>query len=250
MSTPERRRFSSVFFDLGNTLIYFEGDWDKTFRQGERALLEHLRLDGISLGEGFLGDLRGRLQIYYAEREQEYIEMTSKQVLLRTLTDWGYYSLPENSINHALQAMYAVTQEHWLPEADAIPTLSRLRDEGYRMALISNAADEANTQLLVDKLGGRQFFEMVTISAAAGIRKPNPAIFRSVLEAMQIDPQEAVMVGDTLNADVLGAKNAGIFSIWITRRVRLESELPLSNQIVPDAVIGSLSELPDLLASL
>ena len=215
------RRFEVVLFDLGNTLLYFHGDWEKTFLEAERGLLQNLQANGLRLGEAFLGNLRERLRIYYTEREHAYLELTSKLVLQQTLTDWGYHDFPDIMAEQALAAMYAITQKHWIPEQDALPTLAKLKNEGYRMALISNAADEINTQSLIDKLGGREYFEIIVISASAGIRKPNPTIFRTVLDIMQVSPEKSMMVGDTLNADILGARNAGIFSIWITRRAEL-----------------------------
>jgi FMN phosphatase YigB (HAD superfamily) len=53
------------------------------------------------------------------------------------------------------------------------------------------------------------------------------------------------MVGDTLGADILGAKNAGVYSVWITRRA--PSNQPHQELIIPDATIDSLSALPGLL---
>jgi len=56
------------------------------------------------------------------------------------------------------------------------------------------------------------------------------------------------MIGDTLEADILGANRLGIFSIWITRRADTRAGIPPDS--TPDAVIASLSDLPPLLDSL
>ena len=58
------------------------------------------------------------------------------------------------------------------------------------------------------------------------------------------------MVGDTLNADILGANNAGLFSIWINRRVDISGLSQEEKNIRPDATISSLAELPPLLDKL
>ena len=55
------------------------------------------------------------------------------------------------------------------------------------------------------------------------------------------------MVGDKLHADILGANQLGMYSIWINRRAEL---IPQDENIKPDAVISSLSELPQLLRKL
>lgn len=63
-------------------------------------------------------------------------------------------------------------------------------------------------------------------------------------------PAHAAMVGDTLGADILGAKNAGIFSIWITRRADNPANQAHLDTIQPDAQIAALDELPGLLQEL
>jgi hypothetical protein len=54
----------------------------------------------------------------------------------------------------------------------------------------------------------------MAISADLGIRKPNPAIFLHALDALNVPPHEAVMVGDSLRADIVGGLNLGIFTVW------------------------------------
>jgi FMN phosphatase YigB (HAD superfamily) len=115
---------------------------------------------------------------------------------------------------------------------------------GYRLAAVSNAADDANTQALVDKLGARPYLEFVLSSAQYGTRKPNPKIFRSALERLSVPADRAVMVGDTLGADILGAHNSGIYAIWITRRANTPANRAHADTIKPDARIANLNELP------
>jgi FMN phosphatase YigB (HAD superfamily) len=84
-------------------------------------------------------------------------------------------------------------------------------------------------------------------SARVGIRKPNPRIFNLALEALGIPPEKAAMVGDTLGADILGARNAGLMGIWITRRADSAANRAHAETIRPDAIIATLQELPGLL---
>ncbi len=244
------RRFEVVLFDLGDTLIYFDGDWDAVFTQAKEALLVSLQNHGYLVNRSFLSDFSKRIYIYYQEREIDNLEHSTKKILSDTLTSWGYPCVSDAVLTSVLSDMYIVTQAHWIPEADAIPTLASLELSGYRMGLISNAADDKNTQTLVDKLGGRRYFEVIVSSAAAGIRKPNPKIFHSVLKQMEIDPEDAIMVGDKLNADIVGAQEAGIFAVWITRRASTPSNQELIGIVYPDAVINTLAELPALLEKL
>ena len=64
-----------------------------------------------------------------------------------------------------------------------------LKSRGYRIGLISNAADDDNTQALVDKGMFRPYLEYIVSSAAFGMRKPHPDIFRSALKHLGVSPE-------------------------------------------------------------
>ncbi len=241
------RKFDAILFDLGDTLLYFDGDWSEVFSMAQRALLSSLQKDGLDLGPDFLVEFNSRMMDYYQERETEFIEYTTRYLWLQLLKDWGWTDTPRDVLMRALEAMYEVTQAHWIPEDGALWTLEQLNQRKYRMALVSNAADDPNTQGLVDKLGARTYFEHIVSSAAAGIRKPNPKIFWSVLESMGVPPNRAAMVGDMLGADILGARSAGIFSIWVTRRADKPANRAQRDTVIPDAEIERIDQLVGLL---
>jgi putative hydrolase of the HAD superfamily len=143
--------------------------------------------------------------------------------------------------------MYAVTQSCWKVEHDTHTMLQTLKDAGYRLGIISNASDDWDVQILIDNAGIRPFFEYISTSAAAGIRKPHPKIFQLAFDAMHVAPYRAVMIGDTLGADILGAKNLGMHNVWITRRASKSANLAHEDTILPDRIVTNLSELPGLL---
>lgn len=243
--------FDALIFDLGSTLIYFDGDWPEVYSQADIELVRYLGAAGLAVGsEKFLEEFRARLEAYHAERESEFIEYTTAYTLRSLLADWGHSEVRDEVIVSALEAMYRVSQAYWKAEKDAAPTLKKLREQGYRLAIISNAGDDADVQTLVDEAELRNYFEVILSSAALGIRKPHPRIFEIALEALETQPSRAAMVGDTLGADILGANNAGIFSIWVTRRADVPANRAHSDTIKPDAVIRTLGELPDLLQKL
>jgi len=75
------------------------------------------------------------------------------------------------------------------------------------------------------------------------MRKPNPLIFRRMLEMLKLDAHEILFVGDTPREDVIGARNAGIPIAWLSR-----GKGPLPESIpTPDFVIDDLTGLPALL---
>ncbi len=109
-----------------------------------------------------------------------------------------------------------------------------------RIGLISNFDDSETGHLIMKDTGIRDLFDAVIISADTGYRKPNPLIFKRILQLMQLEPADILFVGDTPHDDVLGAKGVGMHCAWIRRRDR---ELP-EGIPAPDIVIGDLAELP------
>jgi len=97
--------------------------------------------------------------------------------------------------------------------ADVPGSLERLRDAGYRMAVISNA--EPNLRLRIAGAGIEPFFEAIVISAEVGSQKPDRAIFEEALGRMAVTADRAIHVGDFYSIDVLGARGAGIAPVLL-----------------------------------
>jgi putative hydrolase of the HAD superfamily len=241
------QRFEVVFFDLGNTLMYDKDPWDPIFPRADSAMRTSLERAGYPLAENAYGDFNTIFGLYYHRRTDTVKEETTVQ-LLRELMEAQGASPPDSVLFTAIEAMYAVTQENWYVEEDAAQTLKALQEMGYRLGMISNAADDENVQELVDKGSLRSHFELILSSAACGFRKPDAHIFQLALNHFQVSPGNAAMVGDTLEADILGANQIGMYSIWASRHAKTPPEGELSIQ--PQAVISSLSELPELLNEL
>ncbi len=241
--------FQVVLLDLGGTLIYFDGNFPEVIAESHKVMARALARAGLRLDESFLQDFNARVESYYNERSTEFIEYTALYILKTVLAEHGVSELPEPVMKQVIREMFEVSEAHWHPEADAISTLETLRERGYRMGLISNAADDDDVQALIDKAGVRGFFDIILTSAAVGVRKPNPRIYQLALRHFGIGPDQAVMVGDTLGADILGARNTGIASVWITRRAETPANHDHLDTSVPDAEIAALSELPGLLAA-
>lgn len=240
-----------VIFDLGSTLIRFEGSWDEVLDQARQALIDGLHDQGILVEpQTFAAEFHRQMQVHSRERETEFLEITTAHLLRSVLTGFGHTDPPEGAIRAALRRMYAVSQAHWHPMPDVYDVLDQLQRQGYRLGLISNAGDEEDVQRLIDQARLRHYFDPILVSAAIGVRKPNPAIFRRVLDAWGLPPQEVVMVGDTLAADILGAQNAGLHQIWLTAQADSPSNHAHAATIYPEATASSLAELPALIRRL
>ncbi len=243
-------RFKAVLLDLGGTLIYFDGTWHEVMQTASLQLLEHLQELGLKLdSKTFLDEFQERLEEYYIQREAEFVEYTTARILRDMLFNLGYKDVTIEMLAPALEKLYAVSQAHWKAEPDAESTLRTLKESGLRLAVVSNAGDDADVQALVNNSGLRPYLDFAVSSAACGIRKPNPRIFEIALEHWNLPREEVVMVGDTLGADILGARNAGLASVWLTRRADTPANRDHLDTIKPDATIATLAELPTLLST-
>jgi haloacid dehalogenase superfamily, subfamily IA, variant 1 with third motif having Dx(3-4)D or Dx(3-4)E len=237
---------TTVFFDLGSTLVYCKDPWLPIYEQADRAMVGVLRRAGISIDPAsFITEFGGFIQSYYQKQYEDNIEPTSLAALRNLLIQKGFPGVQDIVLLKAMEAMYAVTQKNWYREEDAIETLEVLKSRGFRLGIISNTSDDQNVQGIVNQSGLRPYFEYILTSAALGIRKPDMRIFQAALDHFQVPPVAAAMVGDLLQTDVLGANQMGIYSIWITRRARVPEEGELGIQ--PQAVVTALNQIPPLL---
>jgi HAD superfamily hydrolase (TIGR01662 family) len=122
-------------------------------------------------------------------------------------------------------------------EEHTVEVLRKLQAK-YKLGIVSNFAIPECVVKLLETHGLDKFFDVVVVSGAVNKRKPSPEIFQQALEKLGVDASETVFVGDTVDADIKGAKDTGMKTIFIERRVQKEAE-----HICPDQTIKSLSEL-------
>jgi len=236
-----------VMFDLGDTLFYDKDPWGPIYHHANQVLIQALQDAGLHIEPSTLfHGRRGLIDFYNNLRGDDEKEETTAVVLKQLLAEQGSINVSDEVIANVLREMYKVTQANWDIEDDAVPTLQNLKMRGFRLGIISNGADDENTQTLIDKADIRSYFEFILSSGAFGLRKPHPRIFRAALDHFKIPPEQTVMIGDSLKADTYGAHQVGMKSIWITRR---SVETAAEADIQPDAVVTSLSEIPPLLST-
>lgn len=117
----------------------------------------------------------------------------------------------------------------------------------YELALAANQPSAVVGLLRDENL--LSYFRWQRVSEDMGIAKPDPLFFRVILDAIGVPPDQAVMVGDRLDADVLPAKQVGMRTVRVLAGPYAE-QLPPSPAHVPDRTIASLDDLPDTLEEL
>lgn len=128
-------------------------------------------------------------------------------------------------------ALFAEARHAVTPYEDVQPVLTRL---GQRLLLGSVSNGFAD----LEKIGLSQHFAISIAAHSFGCAKPDPSIFHAACDALKVAPEQAVYVGDDPHLDVVGAREAGLRSVWINRFDRV-----LPTGIVADAECTSLHAL-------
>jgi putative hydrolase of the HAD superfamily len=243
----ENQAIEVIFFDLGFTLINFEGDFRKAMNESYLALARSLIKSGCKFNDHeFAKKYREIISNYYRGREVDLIERPVEESLHKTLAYFSEDHLAESVIEQAIAAMFSVTESYWCIESDVHETLNQLKEKGLRLGLISNASNTPDINRLIDGHGLRKYFDIIVISAEEKIRKPDARIFQRALNKIGVKPENAIMVGDTLTADILGAQQVGMRGIWIDRRAERPENMSLMDHIKPDSIIHDLNTLVDI----
>ncbi|HEY6259954.1 MAG TPA: HAD-IA family hydrolase [Nitrospiraceae bacterium] len=122
----------------------------------------------------------------------------------------------------------------WVLYPETLPVLTRLREEGFELGIVSNF--DSRLFPVMRGLGIDGFFDTITIASLAKAAKPASKIFEIALEKHSMDPGEAMHVGDSIRDDVEGATKAGLTGVLLDRTGRVQA----SEGVV---IIRTLAEL-------
>jgi HAD superfamily hydrolase (TIGR01549 family) len=239
----------AIIFDMGGTLLRFArpgaGTWRELETPGIRSLYRYL----IEQGHPIASHEDDFVEAMFARLAEGWEQSTGGHINLRA-HDW----IAAGAANHAVTLdeaalrmaahMYARPMRDGLSAMPAaVETLATLREQGYRIGLISNTIWPAELHMEdLASLGILPYLEHLDFSGELGFWKPSTQIFMHTLTKLDVAPGQAIFVGDNPREDVLGAQAVGMRAIW-----QRSAEFPLGD-VRPDAIIESLAELPTLLS--
>jgi putative hydrolase of the HAD superfamily len=244
-----------IAFDLFGTLVLQERF---SFDQCIDALYASLRASGFALErEAFISAYRQVNRHYMAQTKADGRETHNRLWVAGALHTLGHAIDPTDArIDEAIDAYF----EPFVSSCQVIPGTSDMLASlagRYRLGLVSNFTHPPVVEQILARLGLERFFDQIIISGRLGIRKPHPAIFKELMRLLALRPDEIVFVGDELQADVHGAKQAGMHAVWMTYRQQLERPSPLgqflgmseeAEDVAPDRVVASWTEFLAILA--
>ncbi|WEA38681.1 HAD family hydrolase [Lysinibacillus fusiformis] len=127
---------------------------------------------------------------------------------------------------------------------DTFPVLDELKGK-YKLVLLTNGAPSLQNLKLEITPEIAPYFDHIIISGDFGKGKPDASIFEHVMESVGITADEAIMVGDNLNTDILGSSRVGMRNVWINRENNRAN-----GEVTPTYEIVSLTDLLQLVEKL
>ena len=230
----------AVLFDYGRTLVTFDYPTEELL-----AVIRHFRPRitaalGVAApeAEAILEKVLLAMEQFVGSINEDEVDYMS--VYRQTWAKAGM-NLPDNLLYEILDAEQMCWDRAVTLDPDALQVLSWLGAHGIKRAVCSNAPfPPAMMRRQVDKNGISGAVDAVVFSSEVGRRKPAPELYQAALDAVGVQPQHALFVGDRVREDYEGPRSLGMRAVIFTAHAE---RLPPSG--IP--MIGSLSDLPGLL---
>lgn len=133
---------------------------------------------------------------------------------------------PEKELLDNLVGMWNKNELLCKPFPETIKLLDELKGK-YKIALITNTP--SSVKRVIEKFELGKYFDTTILSYEVGMLKTNPKMFEKALKELKLKKDEVMMVGDSMETDVMGAEKAGIKAVLVDRRGRREYENKVSD---------------------
>jgi len=227
------REVRGYIFDYGGTLDTGGQHWGKVlwhcYERQDAPVTEQQFREAYVYAERTLGRNRIVMPDFTFRKTLE----TKIQLQGQCLADMGTTLAPQ-LLKAISDDAYTQTCHHTAHSRDVLVELK----QQYPMVLVSNFYGNIHTVLQEFGLDG--FFEQVIESAVVGVRKPDPRIFLLGVEALGMEAGEVVVVGDSIDKDIVPAREAGCQTVWF--KGEQWTDAPVDERI-PDHIITDLYEL-------
>ncbi len=204
------KKYKHLFFDLDHTLW----DFDKNAEETLIELYDVYKLK--SLGIHSVDEFIAVYTEYNHQLWRDYHNgvITKEQLRAsRFKVTFEHFGVDALNVPHQFEIDYVnicPTKTNLFEGTHEV--LSELKNH-YQMHIITNGFLESQT-MKMERTNIRQYFHEIFVSEVIGLYKPDIALFNHALNVVNANANEVLMIGDSLEADVLGAKNAGIDQVY------------------------------------
>lgn len=242
----------AVWFDVGGTLHTQRPtpENDAAYAEEVFAFLKKHRIDTAPTPMELLEHINTGARAYKDFCEVELLELPNDIIWQKyILADYDIPAERLRGLGEELSYMYDRRRKMIERRAGLLQTLDALKNDGYRLGIISNIMSRTFVPRILQEYGIADYFEYCVLSSVSGKRKPRRELFDEALEHMGLNAHQAAYVGDTISRDVRGVRNAG----WEVM-IQIENPLIMAKDqkyldcgVRADYRITSLTEIPDIL---
>jgi putative hydrolase of the HAD superfamily len=229
----------AIIFDLDDTIITGDFGTDELWKT---LCYQHAEfIEGLS-GDILFSEVNKARDWYWADSERHRIKRLNLIKARREMVEFVFSKLgiENEKVCHSFADSYTVKRQEMITLIPgSIDTLVHFKKTGAAMALITNGASDFQRQK-IGRFDLAQYFEYILVEGEFGAGKPDISVFVHALGKLGVTPDKAWMVGDDLKRDILGANQAGIFSVWVDWQ---NNGLPDNSPAHPDRIITTISEL-------
>lgn len=205
-------KYKHLFFDLDHTL------WD--FDANARQTLEQLHIDlklvdrGIANFDEFYKNYLLHNEKLWARYRNGYIKQEELRIKRMWLTLLDFKVADETLARQLSEMFLQLLPSRTLLFPDTIEVLNNLRNKNYQMHIITNGFEKTQQGKLKNS-GLEKYFEVVVTSESSNSLKPKPEIFNYALRQTQASVDESIMIGDSMEVDIAGARSAGMDQVHV-----------------------------------
>ena len=204
------KEVNHIFFDLDHTLWDFDRNSAETLTE---LFEEHQLGDHIETAEEFVKEYKRINRVFWTQYREGKIRKAELRYK-RFLVAFEHFGMKTNrEFAEQFAAEYLAIcplKKHVFP--GTFEVLSHLKSD-YPLHIITNGFKEVQ-DIKLSSSGLDRYFDVVLCSEDVGVNKPHPKVFHRAFELAGASNSESVMIGDTLEADIVGAENVGMKSIF------------------------------------
>ncbi|MBR7888415.1 pyrimidine 5'-nucleotidase [Marinomonas sp. A79] len=227
-------KYQWILFDADETLFSFDN-----FSGLRHMFATH----GVSFEQQDFDEYQSLNKPLWVEYQNGTI--SAEQLQTRRFQQWSdRLNIATHTLNtQFLNAMADICE----PLAGARELVAYLHQNNVRMGIITNGFKQLQ-HIRLEKTGFLPYFSPVIISELVGVAKPHPRIFeQALIEMGNPEKHQVLMVGDTLESDVLGGNRIGLDTCWLNHHNKLLPENTLTENKAPTFQVSSLKQLHDVL---
>ncbi len=208
-----RRRLDAILFDFWGTLAYPRVSIEEYYAYRARCVTEALRAEGcnVSSDEVLEAFFKAR-RLADTIRRETFREVPVRGEAVLLLRELGLDFTNERLIDLVSSAYMRPFMDLVEPAPGAAETLTKLRDIGVKLGLVSNTMETPTLLAVMRKHGLLHFFDVIVTSDRVGFIKPSPFLFTYALGLLGAQAAHSVFVGDE-DADIRGAAAIGMWTV-------------------------------------